>query len=310
MNHKIPFTIDLLHPKHWLTWIVVGIIFLLGKLPLNAKYWLGEKLGLLCIKLFPSRYHIAFQNISACFSELTEEEQHDITRKNFIATVQGGFETFHAWWGNCQPIFDDLTVEGAEHVKQAEADGKGVFLIGGHYSIFDLAMPVIAMCANKPGYMYRPNGNLIINRVIENGRRQHFSVTPFTKRETSKMVEFLSEGGTVWYACDQDLGKKSDLFVPFFGVPAACISAPTTTAKRTGAAVIYVSQYRIAPGKYKIVFSPTQTKFGEDAQADAVSWNKWLEQSIRKHPEQYLWMHKRFKTRPVGMKPFYTKYKT
>lgn len=308
MSNKIPFSPKLLHPKHWLTWFAVGIMFLLGKLPLKAKYWLGEKLGLLCVHLFPGRYHIAFQNISACFPELTTAEQHELTRKNFIATVQGGLETFHSWSMNLDSILDDLEIEGLEHLEEAEAQDKGVFLIGGHYAIFDMAMPLIASCAKKPGYMYRANANPIINRVIENGRRQHFGVTPFTKRQSKDMLAFIKDGGTVWYACDQDMGKgRSDLFVPFFGVPAACISAPTRNAKQSGASVIYISQVRLAPGKYKLIFSPIQKQFGEDAYADAVSWNGWIEHTLRQYPEQYLWMHKRFKTRPEGEPSFYQK---
>jgi len=102
------------------------------------------------------------------------------------------------------------------------------------------------------------------------------------------------------YACDQDFGAKTEVFVPFFGVEAPCISSPSYIARVSGASVICVSHLRLPDGQYQVRFSPVQEGFGEDLKADAEAWNRFLEAAVREHPDQYLWLHKRFKTRPEG----------
>ena len=119
------------------------------------------------------------------------------------------------------------------------------------------------------------------------------------------MVSYLKKGGEVWFACDQDFGRKTELFVPFFGVDASCITSPSYIAKVSGASVICVSHLRLPDGQYRITFSPIQEGFGQDADADSRAWTGYIESTIRKHPDQYLWLHKRFKTRPEGAQPIY-----
>jgi KDO2-lipid IV(A) lauroyltransferase len=121
----------------------------------------------------------------------------------------------------------------------------------------------------------------------------------------NEMIAFLKDGGSVWYACDQDFGQKSRVFVPFFGVKAGCITMPSLIAKRSGASIICVSHLRHPNGQYEVTFSPIQEGFGEDEEKDTLAWNNYLENALRQHPEQYLWMHKRFKTRPQGEPPIY-----
>jgi KDO2-lipid IV(A) lauroyltransferase len=293
------------HPALLLSWPVVAILYLLSRLPMPKKQAFGAWLGRLLYQKLPSRTKAARTNIKLCFPEMNPEQVEEYVEKTFIACTQGVMETTHAWWCDVQPYVDNLIITGEEHFLEAKQRPGGLLLLGGHFSIFDLALPFFASKLDKPGYMYRPNDNPVIDRMIEKGRRRHYGIRAFDKKSLKDMLTFIQDGGQVWYAADQDFGKKCDLFAPFFGIPAACVSAPSWIARESQATVLVVSQFRHPNGQYEIAFSPILEHFGENDQADAILWNQYLEDAIRRYPEQYLWLHKRFKTRPEGMAKIY-----
>jgi KDO2-lipid IV(A) lauroyltransferase len=300
-NKKSP----LWHPSFWSSWALVALLYLLAHLPMTAKQKLGKRLGrFLAVKL-KSRARVANRNLALCFPDLDKNAREQLIEDNFIACTRGFLESTHAWWRDMSPYYETADVQGLEHLREAQRMGKGVLLIGGHYSIFDFALPLVACHLKNPGYMYRPNNNPVIDRMIENGRRRHFGIRPFTKRELRPMVSFLKKGGEVWFACDQDFGGKTELFVPFFGVETGCITSPSYIAKVSGAAVICVSHLRMPGGRYRVIFSPVQTGFGVDKHQDTRTWNQYIEDTVREQPDQYLWLHKRFKTRPEGAEKVY-----
>ncbi|ADP99374.1 lipid A biosynthesis lauroyl acyltransferase [Marinobacter adhaerens HP15] len=263
--------------------------------------WLGKRLS----SKMRSRARVADANLAACMPELDQATRSQLVEDAFVASARGVLESVHAWWRDMTPYCESASVQGTEHLEEAKRRGKGVLLIGGHYSIFDFALPLIACKLEKPGYMYRPNNNPVIDRMIERGRRRHFGIRPFTKRQIRPMLSFLKEGGQVWFACDQDFGKKSEVFVPFFGISAGCITSPSFIARESGAAVICVSHLRMPDGSYRVVFSPIQESFGEHPEQDAKVWNSFIEATVREQPDQYLWLHKRFKSRPEGAAAIY-----
>lgn len=293
------------HPVYWSSWIAVFTLYMLSLMPMRTKQNFGAWLGRVLESKLKSRREVARRNLQACMPELSDAERDQLVEDNFVACTRGFLESIHAWWRDTEPYYENAQVEGLEHLAEAQARGKGTLLIGGHYSIFDFALPLIARHLKKPGYMYRPNDNPVIDRMIERGRRRHFGIQPFTKRELKPMARYLKNGGEVWFACDQDFGKKTEVFVPFFGVDAPCITSPSYIAKLSGASVICVSHLRLPNGQYQVRFSPIQEGFGEDKEADAKVWNSYIEAAIREHPDQYLWLHKRFKTRPEGADPIY-----
>lgn len=293
------------HPAFILSWLVVFILYCFSLLSMRKKQNVGEKLGRFFYRKLPKRAKIARQNIQACLPELNQDEQEKIVENTFVACTKGLMETTHAWWGDVQPYVDNLIITGEEHFLEAKKRPGGLLLIGGHFSIFDLALPFFASRLDKPGYMYRPNDNPVIDRMIEKGRRRHYGIRPFDKKSLKDMLAFIQEGGQVWYAVDQDFGNKCNVFAPFFGVQAGCVSAPSWIARESGANVLVVSQFRHPNGQYEIAFSPVLEGFGEDDQADAIRWNACLEEAVRRFPDQYLWLHKRFKTRPEGGQKIY-----
>jgi KDO2-lipid IV(A) lauroyltransferase len=298
-------TRPLWHPAFLLSWLIVFVLYCFSRLSMLNKQKLGSRLGQFFYRKLPKRAKIARQNIQLCFPDLSKEEQEKIVEDTFVACSQGLMETTHAWWGDVQPYVDNLIITGEAHFLEAKQRSGGLLLIGGHFSIFDLALPFFASQLDKPGYMYRPHDNPVIDRMIENGRRRHYGIQAFDKKSLKDMLGFIQDGGQVWYAVDQDFGNKCDLFAPFFGVQAGCVSAPSWIARESGATVLVVSQYRHPNGQYEIEFSPVLENFGQDAQADAVLWNMHLANAVKKHPDQYLWLHKRFKTRPEGSDKVY-----
>lgn len=293
------------HPALWPTWIIVFILFCISLLPMSTKQSWGEKLGRLLHKKLKGRTKVTKKNIEACFPELNEEQQATLVEDTFVACTKGFMETTHAWWRDVTPYVNNLTITGHEHLLEAQKRGKGILLLGGHFSIFDFALPLIAAQLHKPGYMYRPNDNPVIDRMIEKGRRRHYGIQGFGKKHLKGMIQFIKEGGSVWYAADQDFGRNTAEFIDFFGVKTGCINAPSWIARESEASVIQVSQFRLPNGQYEIAFSPIMEDFGKDDAKDAQDWNRYLEEAIRRHPDQYLWLHKRFKTRPEGAKPIY-----
>lgn len=266
----------------------------------------GQGIGRFLNRKLKSRSRVAKANIEACFPKLDEAEQVALVEQCFVSCARGFLESTHAWWRDMKPYQDSAEVLGLEHLEKAKQRGAGVLLIGAHYSILDFALPLIACHLSKPGYMYRPNNNPVLDRAIEKGRRRHFNIRPFTKRELPHMMDFLKEGGQVWYACDQDFGHKNEIFAPFFGVAAGCITTPSYIARESGASVICVSHLRTPGGGYRVVFSPIQEGFGQNAQQDTEVWNRFIETTIGQYPDQYLWLHKRFKSRPEGAAAFYS----
>jgi Kdo2-lipid IVA lauroyltransferase/acyltransferase len=293
------------HPVYWASWSLVFTLYLVSLLPMSTKQNFGAWLGQVLEGKLKSRRKVADTNLRVCFPEMDEASRSKLIEANFVACTRGVMESLHAWWRDMSGYCANAQVEGIEHLREAQEKGKGVLLIGGHYSIFDFALPLIACHLKKPGYMYRPNANPVIDRMIERGRRRHPGIRGFTKQELRPMVSYLKKGGEVWFACDQDFGHKTEVFVPFFGVDTPCITSPSYIANVSGASVICVSHLRLPDGRYQIRFSPVQEGFGQDYAADTEVWNRFLEGAIREHPDQYLWLHKRFKTRPEGADRIY-----
>ena len=284
----------------------IGLMYLMSLLPNKAQMWLGTQLGTLMYKQGGIRLTITRTNIKACFPELNAQQQEALVFQSFIANMKGMVETTIAWWGNHQPILDNLEVYGLEHLKEAESRGKGVVLMGGHFSILDLAGPMVNSVF-KFNYMYRPNDNPLFNAIIER-HRMRYSHEKFSKHELPAMTDFIKQGNIVWYGYDQDFGAKRSVFAPFFGVQTATVKAAMRLTQKTDATVLMISQFRESDSHYSIRFSPIFEDIANDDDITAATrLNAQLESFIRIHPEQYLWMHRRFRSRPEGETPFYPK---
>ncbi|KZY81914.1 hypothetical protein A3742_19070, partial [Oleiphilus sp. HI0071] len=239
-------------------------MFLISFLPYSSKQKLGAWLGMRLYKLGGSRYKTARGNIRACFPELSEAEQEELIKQTFISNAIGYVENTIGWWRPLEPYFEKLEVHGKEHLDEALGRGKGVLLVGGHFSIMDFAGPLVHHVTTF-NYMYRPQNNKLLDAFIER-HRMRYSQEKFTKRELKDMNEFIKQGNLVWYGPDQDVGvgPKRGIFAPFFGVPCATLTTPEWIARETGCTVIQMAQFREGDGVYSVHFFPILEGFPSD----------------------------------------------
>lgn len=315
MNNKASkateFSWHLLHPRYWLLWS--GLLFwrLLTALPYSVLLILGRTLGLLLYRLPTSRKSIAETNINLCFPTWSAEKRRQLLRNNFVNMGMAAMEVGMAWWWSKSRLSKLLTIEGVEHLR-AVPDGQGVMLLGIHFTTLEIGGAAISMTTQMDA-MYRAHKNPAFDYVQASGRvsKGHGETVVFERGDVRGTMKALKAGRTLWYGPDQDYGLKQGLFVPFFGIPAATVYATARFAQKTGAAVVPVSHIRMPGTKgYKIRFHPALESFpvGDDL-VDATRINRLIETFILMQPDQYLWVHRRFKNRPEGDEDVYMSQK-
>lgn len=309
MNAKsAKFQLSFLKPGFFKTWLYFGLWRLAVFLPYTGLLVLGKLIGLVLFKLPTHRKHIAKRNIELCFPELDSQQQAVLLRDNFISMGIAIMELGMAWWWPKRRFSKLLQFEGLDNLKRFK--GKGVILLSIHHTTLEVGAAAVAMVAERDG-MYRAHGNPVYDYLQIKGRLHKSSDNSrlYERRDVRGTMKALKAGRTVWYAPDQDYGIKQGVFAPFFGIQAATVYATARLAEKTGAVVVPFTHVRL-PGNqgYKISVHPALENFpvGDDI-ADATRINRLVEQFIRVQPDQYLWAHRRFKTRPAGEADFYTK---
>jgi len=297
-----------LHPRWWPTWLGIAAMWLMARLPLGCQWNIGKLVGELGYRLIPRRRHITDVNIRLCFPELSREAQQRLVRHAFHSNGIGIMEIGLAWFRDPKTYLPVTRVHGLEHIEAAQAKGNGVLLLGGHYSTLDLGGSLVTEFI-EADVMQRDHNNPLMNAIMTRARERRYGVA-LDSKNLRGLLRQLRQNRIVWYATDQDYGRKGIVFAPFFGVPAGSITATSRIAERSGCAVVPFSHFRRKdkPG-YDIYFHPPLADFPSgDDMADATLVNQSIEQEVRRHPDQYLWMHRRFKTRPNRNDPdFYRK---
>jgi len=301
------FRVYFLHPRFWPLWLGMGLLWLVVQLPYRWLLALGRGLGGLMYHLAGSRRRIAERNLELCFPELSVGERQRLLRENFASTGMTFFEMAISWWWPVERLKRLGTVEGLEHLRQAEADGQGVILMALHFTTLEMGGALLCMQQDMYG-MYRAHKNPLFDFIQRHGREQRL-LGAIERDDVRGMLKVLRAGGVVWYAPDQDYGAQRSLFVPLFGVQAATVTATSKFARLGRARVVPFTQTRLADGTgYKVTVHPALADFpGDSEEADCLRINQWIEQAIRQQPEQYLWAHRRFKTRPAGEAKLYRK---
>ena len=293
-----------LHPRWWGTWLLVFLMWLIAWLPWRLQQAIGSGLGRVLYALRGSRRRVTEANIDACFPSLDAAQREQLVRDTFVANAKGYIECTVGWWRSAKPYARRMRLHGDDTVRETLASGRGILLLGAHFSILDFALPLVAEVA-PVAYMFRPNDNPLLNEVIER-RRGAFRAGAFTKFQLREMIDHVRAGNMCWYACDQDMGRRNSVFAPLFGVPAATLTTPGWLARETGARVMFLSQFRHADGVYEVRFTDFPDAFPSDDEVEnARMINAMIEQEVGRDPAQYLWLHRRFKTRPEGEPPIY-----
>ncbi|MGF1687369.1 LpxL/LpxP family Kdo(2)-lipid IV(A) lauroyl/palmitoleoyl acyltransferase [Photobacterium japonica] len=300
------FSKSLLHPRYWLVLLMVGLMYLLSWLPYFIQFRLGQVVGRLGMRLVKARKATIIRNLELCFPDMPPEERDAIVKKNIDNTGLALFETSMAWFWPDLRVQRHVTYEGLEHIHQLEAEGKGVLLIAVHS--LNLELGARAFGLQIPGIgVYRPNNNPCFDYFQYHGRLQSNKVL-LDRKDVKGMLHALRTGERVWYAPDHDYGRHRSAFVPLFAVEDACTTTGTSLlADASHCALVPFAMIRNTDsGQYTLKVFPPLDKFPHrDEEAAAAYVNKAVERSIMEAPEQYMWLHRRFKTRPEGQGSLY-----
>jgi KDO2-lipid IV(A) lauroyltransferase len=297
--------LPLLAPRYWLWWGTVGILWCLTRLPYHWQLAVGQQLGRLAYWLAPRRRQIADINIKRCFPELNSTQQHQLVVKHFESLGMGLLEMLSAWWLPDTKLTPLGHIQGLEYLQAALARGQGVILVSAHFTSLEIGnrflTRYIALHAT-----YRRHENPLIEYVIKKNRERH-AQKAIPREAVREMLLSLKQNKVLWLATDQNFGHKQSVFADFFNIPAATSTAISRFAQISGAAVIPCFTQRLETLKgYQVILQSALENFPSgDPQQDASRINQLIEKQIRCAPEQYLWVHRRFKDRPVGEQNFY-----
>jgi KDO2-lipid IV(A) lauroyltransferase len=293
------FKISFLLPKYWLTWFGVIILYTISWLPYKLQLMLGRILGRLLYKIGSSRKRVAMKNLELCFPEMSQQERTRILKKNFENTGIALFETGMGWWWPDWRVKRKTKVVGLEHLEKAHQQGKGVLLLTMHYLSVEINCRGIGT-GHPMVVFYRPHNNQLMEFFQFRGRGRSNKYM-LGKRDVKGLMKALRDKEVCVYLPDQDYGRSRSLFVPFFAVP----DAATTTGTLIFARQKNVQNHMLIPTRnddgsgYTLEIKPMMENFptGDD-EADVIRINQELEKAILYKPEQYMWLHRRFKTRP------------
>lgn len=289
-----------LHPRYWLSWLVCLLAFVIGWLPWWLQRRLGAGLGWLAYHLVPQRVEDTHVNLTLCFPDLSDDERERMVRDVFRQGGIGVFESASAWFKPLEWLRPRVNTIGLEHVLESAKLGRGVIILGAHYSSLDLN-GAIASLFFPLHTVYRPQNNPVLDWLIRK-RRLRVYIDQIDHADMRTLFKALKRGEAVWTSVDQDFGLKQGVMAPFFGYPAATLTATSRMAKYNNSPVVFVHFMRNPDERtYTLMFTPPLDGYpsGDDV-TDALRINGELEQLIQRAPTQYMWFHRRFKSRPPG----------
>lgn len=306
---RIPFP-EVLKPKYWLTWAGLGLLRLITALPYPVQTSIGRGLGRLSRKISHKRRAIASTNIQRCFPELSTTAQAQLLDEHFDELGMMLLDTGLSWWAKPETLIKLGNITGMEHLEAALEKGKGAILLTGHMTSLDIGGIILGHALSETDHpmqvMYKRSRNTLLETMIRRGRERYMHRV-FIRQDMRSFIRGLKENLPNWYAPDQDFGRRSTVFADFFGIATSTLPTTGNIARKTGAAVVPYFPIRLPDNQgFEIRILPALENFPTDDEvADATTTNKVLEDVVRQYPAQYLWVHRRFKTRPEGEPPFY-----
>ena len=291
---------QLLSPRYLGHWLISGVLWLLVQLPQPLRMAIGGALGRLFYRILPYRRKISETNLRLAYPELDDAARARLLREHAKSVGRGIIETGMAWY---------LSEEKLRALSRFEADPASlallrdpatpVVLIGSHSTLMELGVRLLGLYVDAGG-MYRPLNDPFYHHWIKH-HRARAATELIHYKDMRHTLRFLQGGGNLWYALDQDMGPRVSVFAPFFGVAAASVNILPKLRTRTGAHWIPVYMWREADDHYVVRVAPEIKPVAGESDTDVMRRvNADYEREIRQHPEQYYWLHRRYKNRPDG----------
>jgi KDO2-lipid IV(A) lauroyltransferase len=285
--------------------LFIFTLWLLHFLPLPVLSRVGQVLGMVAYALVGSRRHIAHVNLKLCFPALSETQRQRLLKRHFRCFARGILESGIAWWGSERRLRRTVRVEGVEHLQALQ--GERFILLVPHFVGIELEGLRMAL-EYRGAAVYVHQKDPYIDAFLKR-RRERFPGTRMISRQegVKTLLRALQGLEKCQLSPDMDLGARDAVFVPFFGITAATVTALPRIARLARAHVVPVVVRQLSPGAgYVVRFYPAWQNYPSERPEDDVRrMNAFIEDRIREMPEQYLWTHRRFKTRPAGEPGFY-----
>lgn len=296
---------DYLHPRYWPMWLTFGLLRVAAFLPYRGQLFLGRVLGNLIRLVSKKRQTIVDINLLRCFPDKSPAARNEIKRACYENIGIALFEMAMCWWWSEKRLRPLVEIRGLEHVHNTLAGGRGVILLSGHFTSLELGGRLLALSLPFQA-MYRTQRNRLFDSYLYT-KRNGYLVDIISRKDTRKLIKGIRNQIPTWYAPDQDFGRERNVFVPFMGVQTATISASARLAQASGAAMLpFYPERKLDGSGYILTIEPPLENFpsGDDIE-DATRINASIETFVTRHPDQYMWIHQRFKTRPKGETGFY-----
>lgn len=298
---------SLVRPALLPVWLGVGLLWLLHWLPLPLQAAIGSALGGLLALLPGKRRHVVATNLALCFPDVPAAQRRRWLRQTYQASMRAALEHGLLWWGSEARLRRLVRIDNPE---AALGDGvRPVIWLAPHFVGLDMGGVRLSM-DRQVASMYAPSKNPASDWLMLRGRSRFHAPVLIAKSDGIKPVlKALKDHLPFYYLPDQDQGRLNAVFVPFFGISAATLSALPRLARLTGAQVVPAITRQLPGGRgYAVRFYPPWDNFpSDDLEADVARMNAFIEARIRELPAQYLWLHRRFKTRPAGEASVYEK---
>ena len=289
-------------PSRFLSYLALALLWLLHFLPLPMLAILGRGLGHLLFFFGRRRRMIATINLSWCFPELDDAQRRQLAKASFLALGKSILDRIVLWWGSKERIGSMVTVIGEEKIRALQAAGRPIILLAPHFMGLDAGGVAIAMRFDSVT-IYAPQRNAVFDRVFYKGRHRFGNQLILSRHDGARStIKAMRSGRPFYYLPDLNFRRRDSIFVPFFGIQTATISGLSRLGKAAGAAIVPCVT-RMLPGSqgYRVEIGDPWPDFPtDDVVADTTRMNAWIEAEIRTMPEQYFWLHRRFKTRPRG----------
>ena len=290
-------------PQHWPMWAGLAIFWLVDKLPWPEKRLIARALAWFVFHFIRIRRHVVFVNLRLCFPEKSAKEIRALARAHYDSLALGLFEVTAGWWAKSDEL-PPYRIVGREHLEAALARGQGALLLTAHFTTLEIGGRFMSEWHTMGG-LYRDPNNPVIAHLMRGQRARHMSPAVHFD-DLRGLVRGLRGNAAIWYAPDQGKRTKSSEILPFFGVPAITNTATSKLAAMTGCAVVPFFAVRERDHSYTLTILPAFENFPTaDAAADAIRINQLIEKHVRLAPEQYFWVHKRFKARGPGYPEVY-----